>query len=588
MNSHYLPDRGPAFRVFIQSIPIGNDPLRIPENGMTIIVGSNNSGKSTLLKEISAALTSLGQYSTNPFILNETIFEPKWSSDQTKILSLIKDSSWYHEARNNIPSEVKIPLADTSYSYDEMATQIKSGSAFSLINALVLLSTPETRARDTFCTPQREQVFEHQENYLHVLQDDKEAFNSADSLCFDTFGMHLTLDIVGQHITLRVGRTESPTPTLDNITRDYVSELKKLPSLAEQGDGVKNFLATTLPIICAHSHIVLIDEPEAFLHPPHAFKLGQTLARIAETQRIQIIAATHDKNFLRGALSASTDTTVIRLNRIGNNTKATLLDSNDINSVWNDPVLHYSNAFDAIFHRYAVLLEADPDCRFIAAAMDEAANKHQISCAPEDIIYIPTAGREGMPKIVRALRALNIPTVAAPDLDVLEDKGKLKLLTDSFDIDWTEIEQLHRSATSGLKPPPSNKTCGDVLAMINRRLADKDKEPWTSAHRSEIANVIKTTDQGRTRLSDHGESYFRGTQAAAYRKLMTVLEEHGICCVRAGCLEMLAPEVETQKGPSWLPAALRSSAHRGEPAQQHVKAIARVGGFLRSGSGQGD
>jgi predicted ATP-dependent endonuclease of OLD family len=62
-------------------------------------------------------------------------------------------------------------------------------------------------------------------------------------------------------------------------------------------------------------HIVLFDEPEAFLHPPQARRLAEVA--VSETpSNCQIVAATHSDEFLRAMLDASEERVIVaRLTR---------------------------------------------------------------------------------------------------------------------------------------------------------------------------------------------------------------------------------------------------------------------------------
>jgi len=46
-----------------------------------------------------------------------------------------------------------------------------------------------------------------------------------------------------------------------------------LPQVQEQGDDVKSFVGMLLAITATEYPLLLIDEPETFLHPPQAYLL---------------------------------------------------------------------------------------------------------------------------------------------------------------------------------------------------------------------------------------------------------------------------------------------------------------------------
>src|SRR5690606_12158093 len=116
--------------------------------------------------------------------------------------------------------------------------------------------------------------------------------------------------------------------------------------------------------------VVLIDEPEAFLHPPQARLLGQMLVKEAPENR-QLFVATHSSDFLRGLLDTdSSRVRVVRIQRVGDVNPIKELDNEGVKNVWGDPILRYSNILDGLFHSKVIVCEGDADCRFYAATMD--------------------------------------------------------------------------------------------------------------------------------------------------------------------------------------------------------------------------
>ena len=90
---------------------------------------------------------------------------------------------------------------------------------------------------------------------------------------------------------MRLGDPPEFQHELGRPTKDYLGQLRKLPKLEDQGDGVRNYMGLILNMLAGHHDIILIDEPEAFLHPPQARLLARILAERASKQ--QLFLATH-------------------------------------------------------------------------------------------------------------------------------------------------------------------------------------------------------------------------------------------------------------------------------------------------------
>jgi hypothetical protein len=144
------------------------------------------------------------------------------------------------------------------------------------------------------------------------------------------FRQEITLDRLGRSVQLRIGSTAVAAPPVDAVTPEYVRSVADLPGLDEQGDGMKSLLGLLLPLLASGSKIMLVDEPEAFLHPPQARVAGRVLGELASERGSQIILATHDRNLLVGLLESRAPISVVRLDRKPEETKARQLDPDDI------------------------------------------------------------------------------------------------------------------------------------------------------------------------------------------------------------------------------------------------------------------
>jgi AAA domain, putative AbiEii toxin, Type IV TA system len=169
----------------------------------------------------------------------------------------------------------------------------------------------------------------------------------------------------GSQLSLHLGRPLEEA-RLDNP--EYLAELKELPLVSEQGDGMRAFIGLMMTLSATDYPVVLIDEPEAFLHPPQAGELGRQLAASSTQQRF---IATHSADVLLGLLDGEASLVVIRLRRGDCETVASVLDHEHISALWQDASLRYSNLLDGLFHSGVVVCEADGDARLYAAALDD-------------------------------------------------------------------------------------------------------------------------------------------------------------------------------------------------------------------------
>ena len=111
---------------------------------------------------------------------------------------------------------------------------------------------------------------------------------------------------------------------ISNNTQEAFDQLSGYPLLDTQGDGIRSVLGMISAIVSVKKPVILLDEPEVFLHPPQALQLGEMISELVEPSQ-QIFIATHSADFLRGLLSSTRDAVIIHVDRIADITKANAL-----------------------------------------------------------------------------------------------------------------------------------------------------------------------------------------------------------------------------------------------------------------------
>lgn len=305
--------------------------------------------------------------------------------------------------------------------------------------------------------------------------------------------------------------------------------------------------------------------------------MGVELGRLAAQGSLQILLATHDRSLLTGLLDSGADVSVVRLTREGGVQRASQLESARLRELWADSVLKYSNILEGLFHRLVVVAEAEGDCAFLAAALD-CPGRPPSAVPRNEILFVPTGGKDGMPKVCSALNAVDVPVVAAPDLDALADLSKLKALVESVGGAWSEnLQRLWTIATSALTSATEPAKVGHILDAITAALDPHRTQPYSSLHRDAVKAQLRTSGSPWDAAKDHGLSAFKGEARAAADQLLDELDNLGVVLVREGELERLAPSVTVRKGPGWLQAALTGADQCNPATQAHVDRILAAG-----------
>lgn len=553
------------------------ETIEIPSAGVTAIVGPNNSGKSSFLRQITTHLRHGAQIPEweKTFLIDSiktaTSSESwedlrNWLQLHTNIVKGPNDGRLYAHR----PGAAEVDLANLEYlERDKFVNGLQSlndfivfyGDAWQRINGV-----NPVELREKFDTPPG--------NPLHALQDSSDLFRELSETSERVFGEPLTMDRLSRYINLRVGIVDIEAPKIDNISKDYQSELSRLPLLTEQGDGMKSLIGLLVPLITATYPVVIIDEPEAFLHPPQAALLGRILGEQARNRNLQIIIATHDRHLLSGLLESQSDLSIVRIERQRDNqTLFSQLDVKDVQKIWSDPVLRYSNVLDGLFHKLVVLAEADRDCRFFESALGEYEPKDDLPILPGDVLFVPSGGKDSLRRLARVLKSIHVPTVVSPDLDILNNKESLRALVESLSGDWEAFVRDYNSATSPFSQPRDKILISHVLKAIAAQFEGRDDDLFTSVERNELMAQIRLRDSPWSAVKAYGMAAFRGEAAAAAMRLVENLESVGITAVRVGELECFAPGLAVSKGPAWLPAAIEGGYHVQPAARDHIARI---------------
>ena len=341
----------------------------------------------------------------------------------------------------------------------------------------------------------------------------------------------------------------------DRVSISYIERLEKLPTLHTQGDGMRSFAGVLLATSVGRESIMLIDEPEAFLHPPQARLLGTTLVQDRNKER-QLFIATHSADIVRGVLDAeSPEVRVIRIRRSGSTNTVRLLSNERIKELWGDPLLRYSNILDGLFHESVVVCEADADCRFYAAILDAAMAGKTDDVRRPDLMFTHCGGKARLPVVIRALREVDVPVRAVADFDVLSEEEPLKSIVESLGVDWSEIQADWRIVKTAVDSKKPDLNTDDVKKEIGELLSAVTTTTFPPKAKAGIQTLLKRSSPwAHAKLV--GKAFVpSGDPSKACERLLSKLRAGGLHVVEVGELEGYV-RTEGGHGPKWVNAVL--------------------------------
>lgn len=569
----WFQDRVDDLTLEIRQVSIkGDRSINIVPSGVTAIVGANNVGKSLFLRELHGFLQRDPLQPDDPArrkIIEAVALET--NGDLPEMFNWLLQQGSIAEISE---SDLGIAVTSGPIHPNTAAAYWNSrdtGSLGSLAHSLVAFQGAQERLGLVSAAEKRERPTSPATHPLHRFEDHPEELQELNFIVQEIFGEQVQLDTLGRVVELRVGRVNVPAPPVDAITRSYVDAMTGLPLAQSQGDGMRSMLGLLLALMASPARVFMIDEPEAFLHPPQAQRLGSVLGRLARLRGVQVIVSTHDRNLLAGVLSSDATVSVIRLGREGNQARTQQLALEDVGKLWADPVLRYTNVLDALFHRLVVLCEAESDCQFYASAWDALQDRG--SRPQADVLFAPTNGKGAMPKIARMLRAVKVPVVCIADLDLLRQEGQIKDLVEAMGGEWSALQSLYVGVTDGVSSLESGSTCSEVLDSISASLSESLDARFDRYHRAQLSKLIGQAISPWQQVKSQGLTALPKAQQQSGDTLLSILDQIGIVLVREGTLERLAPEISVKKGPKWARRAIKSGASKGPSAQTLMRRV---------------
>lgn len=532
-------------RAIIDSIKFSDDTeLTFKPNQITVFVGPNNAGKSAALKDLNAL--SISKKLRRGNVIKDINIKKEGELDH--LLKFLKEFSIEKTTPSSEPSYhgYKYALTESSIKrfWDESDVLDTLQPAF--FNLLL------TEDRLTICNPTQsisltKDALQHP---IHFMQ----RYDFIESRISNYFRQAFDEELIvhrnaGKTVPIYVGKRPIPKKNEDRTSFGYLNELEKLPLLSEQGDGMRSFVGVLLSAFISNHTVLLLDEPEAFLHPPQARLLGKMLAKDLPTNR-QLFLATHSSDFLKGLLEADvSNLKIIRLQREGNVNNISVLDNLDINEVWSDPLLRHSNILDGLFHSKVVICESDSDCRFYSAVIQSIFEKEE-NISP-DLLFIHCGGKYRISSVIKALKKLNVKINAIIDFDVLNNKFPLKNIYEECGGNWKVIEKDWKTVKESIDAKRPELETEDLKTELDQILKKTTDKIFPKKKVKEIQNLLKRVSAW-SHAKQTGKGFIpSGNPTQSYNKVVTELEKVGILIVEIGELESFVKSVGNH-GPKWV------------------------------------
>lgn len=499
---------------------VGASSEAIPCTPITVFVGPNNSGKSRVLAEIEAFCRT-GNKNVNALVLEEIIFS---GLSENAALDAIKNLT-----TSANPGETLHPdhtFIGSKYGRNQVNTQnlkgwvqdpssgINAFCQYFLTHSTLLL---DGRSRINLVNNQGSGDLQQspQSSFQVLFMNDLKR-KEVRRIVQEAFGTYFVIDPTALgNFRVRLSNRE-PVTNLEErgIHAEAVEFHSKAQLIEEASDGVKAFTGILTELIAGDPRVLLIDEPEAFLHPSLASKLGYEISRAALSEDKRVFVSTHSPMFVMGCIQSGAPVNIVRLTYRGGAATSRILPSADILEMMRNPLLRSTGVLSALFYEFVVITESDADRAFY-----QEINERLLRLKPEwgipNCLFINAQNKQTVQTILRPLRDLGIPAVGIVDIDILKDGGS---------------------------------TWANLLTSAN--IPDLSKGPLATM-RAAVKTAMDVTGLDMKRAG--GINILKGSECEAAAGLLNQLAEYGIFVVPHGELESWLMSLgATGHGPTWL------------------------------------
>lgn len=529
----------------------GLEPVDIPAGAMIFVVGPNNGGKSTFLREINARV---GHVSDTKWVrklewdlgtedqwtaFTETIFD----TDSTA-RDMMKDQASGHQVHK---SHVRGFFVNQKISYGGFL--VRSLNAEGRINLANQTDSPDVTEK-------------RRVHPYHAFFFDVELEASFSGRLKSAFGKDFRINRSGRQVHGHLGSAPRGQRLSEAYEHAILTDMERIDRF---GDGVRSYAGILLNSVADARPVTIIDEPEAFLHPPQARRLGREMALAAKEQSRQVFVATHSADFIQGALQAKNKNTLfLYLDHTNERRKLFSVSRDVVEDFAKKPFLQYTNALDALFYEQAVVCEGEADIMFFKWALEGSQCGRQL----QESFWLSSYGKAAIPGIMEDMAKLGIRTRAIFDLDVLLNPEILERVCRVIGVEFGKHESMLRTLPKSIKVPPT----AEALANIEKVISELELEEADEPSRLAAIRKIKKSAEGLGKswvLKSTGLSALgRGEMRAKAEEFVQEMRSGGVVILEEGEIENYLPTIGLH-GQAWVRAALERD-ELGAPARDSI------------------
>jgi hypothetical protein len=269
-----------------------------------------------------------------------------------------------------------------------------------------------------------------------------------------------------------------------------------------------------------------------------------TLQLEAEPDQLKVVRLTRIRQ------SAENDGVPRDTNRIN------VLSTDDVQKLWDKPVLRFSNVLDSLFHSTVVLCEDESDCRFLSAVLHAI----QEPDGPRiDVMFVGCSGKDRIAPVAASIKPLGVSVRAVVDFDVLREETSIRRLVETFGGEWAAYQPAWRRVKKAVDEKSPSLNLNQVRDKV-KEIFDRSAQEGAVLREEDTAKIRKALRAASPWL----ETKRSGVQAVpsggahtAAKRLLDDLRSLRINVIPCGEIERFVPDVGGH-GAAWVASVLET------------------------------
>lgn len=579
----------------IQTVAFKNGTkIDMKPGSILVAVGPNNAGKSKFLKQLYSRLygrTVAEQTVDDGLISSIRICWGGGSDDLASDLISVAEKKWTQSDRYFKPS-----LSSEHERYHDLYSE-EDLRAFAynqerlgpFVGAFARWDEPHSRI-----TESEKQVLSNSSGTVVTLVRNDSELEEVSSLFEQIFDQRLSVyDLRDGKAGFVLGdgpqNPSTSTRGLDPKTREF---MLRAPKLWLQGSGMRNVFGLLSRIEADDRNIVIMDEPEAFLHPHQSWKLGLILGTVCREKKKQLICATHDRHFLTGlAQGAGEKLQICRFStneyEAGRTFDVQIVPDHFWRDIRDQSRVRFSQVLDSFFFDEVVLVEGEEDALFYQEALTHYFETNQVPESERgERLFLPTGGNSEFAPMARLVKSLGPKVVAIGDIDLIADEKRYAATVQAFgETILDEAVELQEEIAAIYR---DNEQLGESrLFQIQSELEERlgsDQQSFDEETRKLLSDLLSelnarhysaTKNRLQSRMAKNANTRSENEEVVKkVTEVVDLLRGINLFLVPMGALEHFDQEILREGKRGWVRRALDAKVHQAKLAQDFIFYVA--------------